>query len=133
MEFRAQVYCSIGLLGLQRRGCPRAIASIDLGLYVLLYFHELNRSDVECSSLILLFSGAYCVKACARNYFSYRFTLGFTRSYSVACRPNRSPIGGRPLSISRYIWPVLTPSLCHTLSHIPGPPKYVTHLGARAF
>src|SRR6218665_3442745 len=55
MQFRAQVYCSIGLLGLQRRGCPRAIASIGLGLYVLLYFHELNRSDVECSSLILLF------------------------------------------------------------------------------
>src|SRR6218665_2696608 len=32
--------------------------------------------------------------------------------------------------MSRYIWPILTPSLCHTLSHIPGPPrKYVTHFG----
>src|SRR6218665_3459904 len=33
--------------------------------------------------------------------------------------------------MSRYFWPILTPlRLCHTLSHIPGPPrKYVTHLG----
>src|SRR6218665_2442548 len=34
--------------------------------------------------------------------------------------------------MSCYFWPILTPpSLCHTLSHIPGPPrKYVTHLGS---
>ena len=25
--------------------------------------------------------------------------------------------------MSCYFWPILTPSLCHTLSHIPGPPK----------
>src|SRR6218665_2473809 len=30
---------------------------------------------------------------------------------------------GRPESTSRYFWPILTPSPCHTLSHIPGPPK----------
>src|SRR6218665_693459 len=33
--------------------------------------------------------------------------------------------------MSCYFWPILTPSPCHTLSHIPEPPqkKYVTHLG----
>src|SRR6218665_820259 len=25
--------------------------------------------------------------------------------------------------MSRYFWPILTPLPCHTLSHIPGPPK----------
>src|SRR6218665_788523 len=25
--------------------------------------------------------------------------------------------------VRSYFWPILTPSLCHTLSHIPGPPK----------
>ena len=29
---------------------------------------------------------------------------------------------------SHYFWPIVTPSPCHTLSHIPGPQKYVTHL-----
>src|SRR6218665_1899286 len=34
--------------------------------------------------------------------------------------------------MSRYFWPIFTPSPCHTSSHIPGPPrKYVTHLGFR--
>src|SRR6218665_980642 len=31
--------------------------------------------------------------------------------------------------MSRYFCPILTHSPCHTLLHIPGPPKYVTHLG----
>src|SRR6218665_3493062 len=32
--------------------------------------------------------------------------------------------------MSRYFWPIFTPSPCHTSSHIRGPPrKYVTHLG----
>src|SRR6218665_2057910 len=37
--------------------------------------------------------------------------------------------------MSCYIWPISTfPSPCHTLSHIPGPPrKYVTHLGPPIF
>src|SRR6218665_1720586 len=36
--------------------------------------------------------------------------------------------------MSRYFWPILTPSPCHTLSHIPGPPKkYVPHLGPPQF
>src|SRR6218665_2046708 len=30
---------------------------------------------------------------------------------------------GRPQSTLRYFGPILTPSLCHTLSHISGPPK----------
>src|SRR6218665_3266574 len=29
--------------------------------------------------------------------------------------------------MSRYFWPILTP-LCHTLSHIPGPPKSTSHI-----
>src|SRR6218665_1357792 len=32
-------------------------------------------------------------------------------------------VGGRPQSTSRYFWPIVPPSPCHTLSHIPGPPK----------
>ena len=37
--------------------------------------------------------------------------------------------------MSRYFWPIFTPSPCHTLSHIPGPPKYVTcaHFGHPGF
>src|SRR6218665_2754062 len=35
--------------------------------------------------------------------------------------------------MSRYFWPILTPSPCHTLSRIPEPPKYVTHLGPPTF
>src|SRR6218665_4186843 len=35
--------------------------------------------------------------------------------------------------MSRYFWPILTPSPCHTLSRIPEPPKYVTHLGPHTF
>src|SRR6218665_2806097 len=30
---------------------------------------------------------------------------------------------GRPSSTSRHFWLIWTPSPCHTLSHIPGPPK----------
>src|SRR6218665_1358225 len=36
--------------------------------------------------------------------------------------------------MSRYFWPILTPSLCHTLSHIPGPPgKKVRHTSRTPF
>src|SRR6218665_3592786 len=35
---------------------------------------------------------------------------------------------GRPLSTSRYFWPILTTSPCHTLSHIPGPPESTSHI-----
>src|SRR6218665_3493485 len=34
---------------------------------------------------------------------------------------------GRPCSTSRYFGPISTPSLCHTLSHISGPPYKVRH------
>src|SRR6218665_1333540 len=30
--------------------------------------------------------------------------------------------------MSRYFWPILTPPPCHTLSHIPGPPKGTPHI-----
>src|SRR6218665_2073537 len=30
--------------------------------------------------------------------------------------------------MSRYFWPILTPPLCHTLSHIPGPPKSTSYI-----
>src|SRR6218665_1020247 len=31
--------------------------------------------------------------------------------------------------MSCYFWPILTtPSLCHTLSHIPGPPESTSHI-----
>ena len=38
---------------------------------------------------------------------------------------------GPSIKYVTLFWPILTPPpLCHTLSHIPGPPrKYVTHLG----
>src|SRR6218665_1662313 len=36
-------------------------------------------------------------------------------------------VWGCPKSTSRFFWPILTP--CHTLSHIPGPPKSTSHLG----
>src|SRR6218665_1602477 len=40
----------------------------------------------------------------------------------------------RYIMLSRYFGPILTlPSPCHTLSHISGPPKYVTHLGSPIF
>src|SRR6218665_2044213 len=30
--------------------------------------------------------------------------------------------------MSHYFWPILTPSSCHTLSHIPGTPKSTSHI-----
>src|SRR6218665_4217085 len=30
--------------------------------------------------------------------------------------------------MSRYFWPILTPSPCHTFSHIPGPPESTSHI-----
>src|SRR6218665_308339 len=30
--------------------------------------------------------------------------------------------------MSCYLWPILTPLPCHTLSHIPGPPKSTSHI-----
>src|SRR6218665_472705 len=40
---------------------------------------------------------------------------------------------GRPLSTSRYFWPILTSSPCHTLSHIPGPPESTSHVSDPRF
>jgi len=38
---------------------------------------------------------------------------------------------GPSIKYVTLFWPILTSSLCHTLSHIPGPPpkRYVSHLG----
>src|SRR6218665_2670124 len=30
--------------------------------------------------------------------------------------------------MSRYFWSIFTPSLCHTSSYIPGPPKGTSHI-----
>src|SRR6218665_3776832 len=64
--------------------------------------------------------------------------------YSLGCRGKgdhhlavvyRRQIKGPSIkySTSRYFWPILTPSPCHTLSHIPGPPKSTSHISDPTF
>jgi len=63
------------------------------------------------------------------KFFFFVFLPFLQTTFSFAC-PYSS--WGPSIQYATLFWPILTPSLCHTLSHIPGPPqKYVTHLAPR--
>src|SRR6218665_3018172 len=54
--------------------------------------------------------------------------MQFVRSLRSATATMSKITWGPSIKYVTLFWPILTPSLCHTLSHIPGPPESTSHI-----
>src|SRR6218665_809574 len=54
--------------------------------------------------------------------------MQFVRSLRSATATMSKITWGPSIKYVTLFWPILTPSLCHTVSHIPGPPESTSHI-----